>query len=438
MSAVDPGELLRAPLFHTPRNPFVEEHALECHWDGGLLIRNGRVEACGEYSVIHAMNPDAATADLRGGFLLPGLIDTHIHYPQLKVIGNLDRSLLDWLEHCALPEEARMADQVYARQSAQQFIRALASHGTTTALVFGAHFASATAELFEAANASGLRVISGLVLSDRRLRDDLHQTPAAAHRESVSLIRRFHGTGRLLYAVTPRFALSTSEAMLEVCQSLMREHNGVRLQTHLNENPIEIAEVKRLFPWAADYLAVYERFGLSGPNSVMAHNVHPGASEIERLAGAGTAISHCPSSNAALGSGLFSLRSHIAAGVRCALGTDVGGGTGFSLLKEALQAYLLQRVAPQGLPLDPAMLLYLATRGGAEALGLAHEIGDFETGKAADFVYLRPVPQSPLASIVDQAENPERILAALFTLAGQESVREVRVHGTVVYRSDAA
>ena len=443
MNAPDAGELLRAPLFHTPRNPFVEQNALESYWDGGLLIRDGRIAASGDYSAIRLNHPATPTVDLRGGFLLPGLIDTHIHYPQLKVIGNLGRSLLDWLEHCALPEEAKMADPLYARDAARQFIRALASHGTTTALVFGAHFASATAELFEAANAAGLRIVSGLVVSDRCLREDLHQTPEAAYRDSVAIIRRFHGQRRLLYAVTPRFALSTSEAMLEVCQTLLREHLGLRFQTHLNENVAEIAEVKHLFPWAPDYLAVYERFGLSGPSSVMAHNVHPTDSEIERLAGTGTTISHCPSSNAALGSGLFPLRRHIDAGVRCALGTDVGGGTGFGLLKEALQAYLLQRIAlqrgePQGQMLDPAKLLYLATRAGSEALGLAHEIGDFEPGKAADFVYLRPVPQSPLASIVEHAENPERILSALFTLAGQESVREVRVQGTVVYQAEGA
>lgn len=435
MEVLKPGELLRAPLFHTPRNPFLEDRALVCHWDGGLLLRNGRIGACGDYSAIRAQHPDAATVDLRGGFLLPGFIDTHTHYPQLQVIGNLGRSLLDWLENYALPEEARMADPLYARHAAQQFIRALASHGTTTALIFGAHFAPATAELFEAASVTGLRVLSGLVLSDRRLCHALHQTPDAAYRESLALIRRFHGQGRLLYAVTPRFALSTSEAMLEVCQTLMREHPGLRLQTHLNEHPAEIAQVKNLFPWAADCLAVYERFGLSSPNAVMAHNLHPADSEIERLAAAGTAISHCPSSNAMLGSGWFPMRRHIAAGVRCALGTDVGAGAGFGMLKEALQAYLLQRIAPHGMMLDPARLLYLATRAGAEALGLAHEIGDFEVGKAADLLYLRPVPKSPLAAIVDQAGNPERILAALFTLAGQESVREVRVDGVVVFQS---
>jgi guanine deaminase len=434
LTLLDSGELLRAPVFHTPRNPFLEEKSLECHWDGGLLIRAGRVAACGDYSTIHGNHPAAKTVDLRGGFLLPGFIDTHVHYPQLRVIGNMGRSLRDWLDRCALPEEARMADPRYARDTACQFVRALAAHGTTTAMVFGSHFAPATAELFEAATATGPRIVSGLVLSDRRLREDLHQTPELAYRESCALIRRFHGQGRLRYAVSPRFAVSASEAMLEVCQSLLREHPGLRVQTHLNENLNEIAEVRTLFPWASDYLAVYERFGLVSSRAVLAHNVHPTGSEIERLAATGATIAHCPSSNAALGSGLFPMQRHIAAGVRCALGTDVGAGTGFSMLKEALQAYLLQRVAPEGLLLDPARLLYLATRAGALALGIDAEVGDFQPDKSADLVYIRPTPESPLAAIVDQAENPERVLSALFTLAGPENISEVRVEGGIIYR----
>jgi guanine deaminase len=425
--------VLRAPLFHTPRNPFRESSALECFEDGGLLIRDGRVAACGDYASLRDAHPDVPTVDLRGGFLLPGFIDTHIHFPQLRVIGGLGRSLLDWLEHCALPEEARMADHSYACRVAREFVHALVSHGTTTALVFGAHFAPATAALFEVAQAAGLRIAAGQVLSDRRLLPELHQTPERAYRESSLLIDRFHRHGRSRYAVTPRFALSTSEAMLEVCQTLLGEHEGLLVQTHLNENVDEIAEVKRLFPWASDYLAVYERFGLSRSNAVMAHDVHPTESELGRLAAGGTTVAHCPSSNAALGSGLFPLKRHIQAGVHCALGTDVGGGIGFGMPKEALQAYLLQRIAPDGMLLNPSHLLYLATLAGAEALGLADETGDFRTGKSADFVYLRPPSDSPLAAVLEREQSPEQVLAAIFTLAGAESVREVRIAGSVVY-----
>jgi guanine deaminase len=221
--------------------------------------------------------------------------------------------------------------------------------------------------------------------------------------------------------------------MLEICQQLMTGHPEVLLQTHINESLAEIGELKRLFPWADDYLAVYERFSLSSTRSVMAHNVHPTASELERLASAGTAVAHCPGSNAALGSGCFPLRRHVDAGVTCALGTDVGGGLGFGMLKEGLQAYLMQRLAPDPKQLDAARLLYLATRAGAEALGLDGDIGDFQPGKAADFVHIRPPAGSVLEAAVHHAADPAQALAALFTLGGAESVCEVRVEGDVVF-----
>jgi len=434
VSAPEAGELLRAPLFHTPCDPFVNTRALQSHWDGGLLILGGRIAAVGDYETVRAAHPGAVVTDLRGGFLLPGLIDTHTHFPQLRVLGGLGRSLLDWLENRALPEETRMADLAYAREVAGRFVHALVSHGTTTALVFGAHFAEATAAMFEAASVTGVRMIGGMVLSDRLLRPELHLTPEAAYGASTALIRCFHGRGRSFYAVTPRFALSASEGMLEVCQTLLRENPGVRFQTHLNENHDEIAEVARLFPWARDYLAVYDRYGLVRHGAVLAHNVHPSEPELSRIAASGAAIAHCPSSNAGLASGIFPMRRHIEAGVRFALGTDVGAGAGFSLLREALEAYLMQHVAPEPMSLGPAHLLYLATHAGAEALGLQKEIGDFQPGKSADLLYLRPPVGSPLAAAVEQASDLESVLASLFTLAGRESICEVRIAGSVVYQ----
>ena len=196
-----------------------------------------------------------------------------------------------------------------------------------------------------------------------------------------------------------------------------------------------MAEVASLFPWAADYLAVYERYGLGGQRAVMAHNVQPTDSELERLAATGTSIAHCPCSNAALGSRIFPMRRHLDAGVHVALGTDVGGGTGFGLLKEGLQANLMQRVTPDGVMLDPARLLYLATLAGAESLVIDAEFGDFRPGKAADFVHLRPPEGSVLASVLRRVENLDQALAAIFTLGGSESVQEVRVQGSVVYRT---
>jgi guanine deaminase len=416
--------ILRAAIFHTPRNPFLTANGLAGYADGALAIENGKVVACGDYRAVVKAHPDGPVRDLRGGYILPGFIDTHVHFPQVRILGGLGYGLLDWLEQLTLPEEARLTDAAYASSIAREFVAALASHGTTTALVFGSHFAGATAALFSAAEQRGLRVFSGLVLSDRLLCRELHQTPDAAYRDANTLIARF-GCGR--YAVTPRFAFSASEAMLAVCQALIRENPGSLFTTHINENRQEIDEVARLFPWAADYLAVYERFDLIGGHSILAHNIHASASELERVASRGAWIAHCPCSNAALGSGIFPMRRHIEANVRFALGTDVGGGIGFGMLKEALQAYLMQRVAPEPITLSPAQMLYLATRAGAEALGIEHETGDFEIGKAADFVYLRPPEGGVLAGVLKRLEDPDRIVAALFTLAGAESVAEVRV-----------
>lgn len=425
-------ELFRATVFHTPDDPFRVSGALRAHIDGGLLVQNGRIVEAGDFAPLRRRAADATVTDWRGGYILPGFIDAHVHFPQLRIVGHLGHSLLDWLETIALPEEARMADVGYAHDTAGAFVRALLAHGTTTALVFGAHFGAATSALFAAAAAAGLRLTSGLVLSDRRLRPELHQTPADAYRESTALIRRFHGHGRLRYAVTPRFALSTSEAMLEVCQTLRHEHPSIAVQTHLNEQPTEVDAVRALFPWAADYLAVYERYALLGPHCVFAHSVWSTDDEIARLAASGSSVAHCPGSNAALGSGIFPMRRHLTAGVQCALGTDIGAGVGLGLPKEALLAYLMQRLAPDGASLTAAHLLYLATRAGACALGLETIVGDFAPGKAADLVYLRPEPGSVLSAALDRAATADEAVAALMTLAGAECVREVRIEGRAV------
>jgi guanine deaminase len=421
-------KILRASIFHTPQNAFHEDSALKYYADGALVIESGRVVVCGDYSEIAKQYPQAEVRDLRGGYIVPGFIDTHIHYPQIRILGGLGLDLLDWLEQITLPEEARLIDANYAAEVAHEFVAALAAHGTTTALAFGSHFAGATACLMDEANRRGVRVFSGLVFSDRLLRPDLLQEPEAAYKQAKSLISRFPR-----YAVTPRFALSCSEAMLDVCGTLLREHPGLIFTTHINESAREVEEVRQRFPQAADYLDVYEQFDLIGRDSVLAHNIHAVPYELTRLAGREASIAHCPSSNAALGSGVFRMKKHLKAGVHFALGTDVGAGTGFGMLKEALQSYLLQRVGADAFTTTPAQMLYLATRAGAEALNIADETGDFNGGKAADFVYLMAREKSVLAGVLDRAETPERILAAIFTLGDVAMVQEVRVNDHAVY-----
>jgi guanine deaminase len=425
--------IVRARVAHTPRNPFAADGALEVFEDGGLAFADGRILGCGRFGDVQAGHPDAEMLDARETILLPGFVDCHVHYPQIGVIGSMGLELLDWLESRCLPEEARLADPGYAASVAERFVRGLAANGTTTALVFGSHFPAAQEALFAAAAEAGLRIASGLVVSDRRLLPSLHVSASAALQASLGLIERWHGRGLIRYAVTPRFSVSCSDEMLAACGELMRSSDGLMFTTHLNETRSEIDLVASLFPWARDYLETYERFGLVGERSVFAHDVHVSDDSLRRLAGADAAVAHCPSSNAFLGSGLFPLRRHLDAGVRVGLGTDVGAGTGLSLLKEGLAAHEVQMLlGGEGVRLSPAHLLWLATAGGASALGLSDEVGDLSVGKSADYVLVRPPAGSTLAAVLECVESAEQALGAVFTLAREESVCEVRVAGRVV------
>ena len=420
----------RTRVVDTPGNPFAGA-ALRADDDAGLLVTEGVIAERGPFAAVRARHPGEEVIDLRGGLLLPGLVDTHVHYPQLRAIGGLGLPLLDWLERCALPEEARLADAGYARTVAAEFTRALADAGTTSALVFGAHFAPAVDALFAAAHQTGLRVTAGLVVSDRLLRTDLHTIAGQGYAEGRALAERWHGTGRLRYAVTPRFALSCSDAMLDACHALHADVPGSLLTAHINENPSEIAKVRELFGGA--YIDSYDRHGLVGKHSVFAHNVHAADAELDVLAATGAAVAHCPASNCALGSGLFPLDRHLKRGVPVALGSDVGAGTGLSLFKEALQAYFVQRLrGEEGVPLGPAHLLHLATSAGADVLGLRDLAGDLSVGKRFDAVWVRPPAGTPLGIGLRHAADAESAVARLFALATTQDVAAVWVDGDPV------
>ena len=421
--------LYRGTILDTPEDPFTGG-VLRAEADGGLLVRDGAIVERGGFAGLRARHGEEATVDLRGGLVLPGLVDTHVHFPQVRVIGGLGMPLLDWLTECALPEEARMASPDYARDVAGEFVDGLLRAGTTTALVFGAHFPAAVDSVFERAATAGLRIAAGLVVSDRLLRPELLTTAEQAYGEAVALAARWHGKDRLRYAVTPRFSLSTSEAMLEACAAVLRDVDGALFTSHINENGAEIDTVRGLFPEHAHYTDTYHRYGLLTPRSVLAHNVHPDDAELDLLAQTGTAVAHCPSSNSALGSGLFPLRRHVERDVRVALGTDVGAGTSFSLLREGLQAYFVQSLlGADGLALTPAHLLYLATRAGAEALDLGEQVGDLSVGKQFDGVWVRPDDDSTLDVVLRHANDADDALAKVFALGGPADVRGVWVGG---------
>jgi guanine deaminase len=420
--------IYRARAMDTPDDPFAGG-ALRSGDDVALVVVDGVIVARGDFDSVRPQHDDHAVVDLRDGVLLPGFVDTHVHFPQVRALGALGMPLLEWLDRSALPEECRLASDDYARDVAAEFCFGLLSAGTTSALVFGSHFAGAVDALFAEASRLGLRVTSGLVVSDRALPEQLLTTPQRAYDEAVDLAGRWHGAGRSRYAVTPRFSLSASEPILDACAAVLDATPGTLFTSHVNENTAEIAAVAELFPDCTDYVDTYDRHGLLKARSVLAHNVHPTDPELAVLAGRGTSVAHCPTSNAALGSGLLPLRRHVEAGVSVALGSDVGAGTGFSLFKEGLQAYFAQRLlVDEGLPLAPAHLLHLATRAGALALGL-DEVGDFSVGRQFDAICLRPPGGTALNIGLRHADSAEDALGKIFALAGDADVADVWIGG---------
>lgn len=426
--------IYRARVFDTPEDPF---HGGELR-SGDIALAvdaEGTIVSRGAPDEVRRSAPDAEVVDLREGLLIPGLIDTHVHYPQVRAIGYLGKPLLEWLDRCALPEEARLGDLGYARELAAEFVTGLVRSGTTTALVFGSHFASAVDALFAEASGVGLRITSGLVTSDRILPEPLLTTPDRAYAEGGALAQRWHGTDRLRYAVTPRFSFSASEALLESDAALLASLHDGFFTSHINENLAEVAGVAELFPDARDYLDTYDRAGLLRRRAVLAHNVHPTDAELARLGEVGAAVAHCPTSNSTLASGFFPLRRHLDHGVRVALGSDVGAGTGFSLFKEGVQAYFMQQLAPEGgVPLTAAHLLHLATSAGADALDLADQVGDLSVGKRFDAVWVRPAPGEPLDIGLRHALDDTDALAKLFALGTPADVATVWVDGREVSR----
>lgn len=427
--------IYRARVFDTPTNPFTGG-SLRADPDIALVVDEGQIIARTDIDSAQSAYPDAELVDLREGILIPGLIDTHVHYPQVRAIGHLGKPLLEWLEVCALPEEGRLIEDTYAHNLAEEFLHGLISSGTTSAMVFGSHFASAVDILFAHASQLGIRMTAGLVTSDRNLPEPLLTTIDTSMVESQQLIDRWHGKDRLRYAVTPRFSLSAGEELLAAGGQLVRDNPGIMVTSHLNENHDEIAAVAEVHPNARDYLDTYDIAGLLGDNTILAHNVHPTDRELARMAETGAAAAHCPTSNSALASGFFPLQRHIDAGVQVALGSDVGAGNGFSMFKEGVQAYFMQQLHPDGgLPMTSAHLLYLATTSGAQALGLQDEVGDLSVGKRFDAVYISPTARQPLDVGLNHAADDEDALAKIFALGTPSDINRVWIDGQLVKSS---
>ena len=424
----------RAAILHSLADPAVVgvEQSYEYFEDGILLIENGKVAQVGPAAELLPKLAGVEIQHYRDALITPGFIDTHIHYPQTGMIASYGEQLLDWLNTYTFPTERQFKDKAHASDVAAIFLKELLRNGTTTALVFGTVHPQSVDAFFEQADKLNLRMIAGKVLMDRNAPDYRTDTAESGYAESKALIERWHGKGRLHYAVTPRFAPTSTPEQLELAGKLLGEYPDLYMHTHLSENRKEIEWVKELFPERNGYLDVYDHHKLIGPRAVFAHGVHLCDDECKRLAETGSAVAFCPTSNLFLGSGLLDLNKLEAHGVRVGLGTDVGAGTSFSQLQSLNEAYKIMQL--QGKKLDPFKSLYLATLGGANALYLDDQLGNFLPGKDADFLVL-DYNATPLMSYrMQQAKSLEERLFALTMLGDDRAVKETFAAGVSVHQ----
>lgn len=425
----------RASVVHSVGDPSQVgiEASYEYYEDGLLVVSDGKIQALGHaHDLLPSLSHGTEVVHYQDSLIVPGFLDTHIHYPQFEVVASYGDQLLDWLNNYVFPAEARFVDRAHASTVARRFLDELLRNGTTTALVFATSHMDSVDAFFEASSERGLRMIAGKVLMDRNAPDSVTDTAESGYRDSAELIRRWHGKGRLSYAVTPRFAITSTPEQLLRAGELLAEHPGVYLHTHLSENKKEIEFVAELFPERRGYLDVYDHYKLVGPRSVFAHGVHLTDEECARLGQSGAAVAFCPTSNLFLGSGLLDLPRLEAHGVSVGLGTDVGAGTSFSLLQTLNEAYKVMQV--QGYKLHPFKSLYLATLGGARALKLDDRIGSFATGNEADFVVLDYKATPLIGHRIEGARSLEEKLFVLMMLGDDRCVKETFAAGKSVHK----
>lgn len=395
--------------------------------DGALLVRGGRIAGAGTWAEIAPLAPGAPVVDHRPHLILPGFIDTHIHFPQLQVIGSWGAQLLDWLNAYVFVEEQKFADPAVAEAMAPRFFDELLRHGTTTAVAFCSVHPASVDAYFGEAHRRGMRMIGGKVLMDRNAPEGLRDTAQQGYDESKALIEAWHGKGRLHYAVSPRFAITSTEAQMEAAGALIAERPDLHVQTHLSENRAECEYAVSLFPGARDYTDIYERYGFMGPRTLFGHCVHLSDRELGALADTGSVAVFNPTSNLFLGSGLFDLSRVEAMGVRTAVATDVGAGTSYSMLATMDEAYKILQL--QGQKLAPLESFYRMTLGNARALGLEAHVGSLAPGRDADLVVLdsRATPAMALRSETVRTLAEE--LFVLQTMGDDRSVVETYVAG---------
>ncbi|MCH8621591.1 guanine deaminase [Undibacterium sp. TS12] len=426
----------RASVLHFKQDPAFHAQSYDWHEDGLLIVSNGRIEAAGDYAQLHASLPAGTEViDYRGKLIVPGFIDTHIHYPQTDMIASPAPGLLPWLETYTFPTERQFSDPEHAGEVARFFLDELLRSGTTTAMVYCTVHPESVDAFFTESEARNLRMVAGKVLMDRNCPEFLRDTAEGGVRDSEALIKKWHKRGRQLYAITPRFAPTSTEAQMQLAGELARAYPDTFLQTHVAENTDEVAWAKELFPWARSYLDVYDHYGMLRPRSMYGHCIWLDDGDRARMAETQSAVAMCPTSNLFLGSGLFDFEKADAQNVLLSLATDVGGGTSFSMLRTMNAAYKMARLGGTYLP--ALRMFYLATLGGARSMQQEGTIGNFVRDAEADFIVLDPQATPLLARRSKHTDSLDELLFALALLGDDRTVAATYAAGKLVHQRPA-
>lgn len=424
----------RGSILHFPKQTQDHENDVEYFEDGYLVTRNDKIVDLGKTEHLKNKYPNAQHHDYTGNLIVPGLIDSHLHFPQTEMLACYGEQLLEWLENYTFPTEQKFVDRDYASRISDIFIRQLFRNGTTSAMVYSSVHKQATNALFETAHENNMLIVAGKVCMDRNCPEVLRDTPYSAQRESADLIDKWHGKGRQHYAITPRFAPTSSPQQMQALGELAQQYPDVFIQTHLSENKNEIEWVKSLYPGFDHYLDVYDHFGMVRARSFFGHCLHLDEHEWKLMASTGASIAFCPTSNLFLGSGLFDLNTAQNHNVHLSLATDVGAGTSFNMLRTMGEAYKVCQL--QNAKLSPLYGLYLMTQGSAVAMGLEHKIGNLNINTDADFVVLNPhFDEITELRLANRSQTPQDSIFALSMLGDDRATAATWVAGNLVYEN---
>jgi guanine deaminase len=422
--------LLTGRILAFDRSPFDGDPGTSARLHEALVIRDGHVAAVGPLADLRAAWPTATARDMGDRLITAGFIDAHAHYPQTAIIASWGKRLIDWLDTYTFPEEMRFGDRSHADEIAARYFDLTLAHGTTTTVSYCTIHPESVTAFFEAARARGLRAVAGKTCMDRNAPEGLRDSAQSAYDDSQRLLRAWHGVDRLSYAITPRFAPTSTPDQLTALGALWTAHPDCLMQTHLAEQPDEVAWVASLYPQARDYLDTYEAHGLLGARGLYGHAIHLEPRERARLAEVGAALIHCPTSNTFIGSGLFDMAARLADGCRVGLATDTGGGSSFSMLRTMAAAYEIGQLT--GTALHPAQLLWLATAGSAQALHMGDLIGNIAPGMEADLLALDLASTPAIAQRYARADDLWTALFPTIMMGDDRAIAQVWVSGREV------